>query len=72
MKGLLGDTKGEERNRIINENQEAAYYNGRVLSSQFYIGAEFPKFFGKAECILGGEAAVIKVTTPCFTGALDE
>jgi hypothetical protein len=43
-----------------------------VLSSQFYIGAEFPKFFGKAECILGGEAAVIKVTTPCFTGALDE
>jgi hypothetical protein len=72
MKGLLGDTKGEERNRIINENQEAAYYNGRVLSSQFYIGAEFPKFFGKAECILGGEAAVIKATGPCFTGALDE
>jgi len=72
MKALLGDSKGEERNKIMNDNQDAAYYNGKVLSSQFYIGAEFPKLFGKVDCILGGEAAVIKASSACFTGALDE
>ena len=72
MKKLFGDAKGDDRNKIMNDNQDAAYYNGRVLSSQFYIGAEFPKFFGKADCILGGEAAVIKSSGACFTGALDE
>lgn len=71
MKAFLGDTKGDERQKIINENNEAAYYNGRVLSSQFYIGAEFPRFFGRAECITGGESAVIKSSSACFTGALD-
>jgi hypothetical protein len=72
MKKLFGDAKGDDRNKIMNDNAEAAYYNGRVLSSQFYIGAEFPKFFGKADCILGGETAVIKSNAACFTGALDE
>ncbi len=71
-KQIFGDAKGEERAKIINDNMEAAYYNGRVLSSQFYIGAEFPKFFGRAECVLGGEAAVIKSNAATFTGALDE
>ena len=72
VKELIGDAKGEERQKIIDDNMEAAYYNGRVLSSQFFIGAEFPKFFGKADCILSGEAAVIKSSTASFTGALDE
>jgi alkylation response protein AidB-like acyl-CoA dehydrogenase len=72
LKELIGDAKGEDRQKIIDENEEAAYYNGRVLSSQFFIGADFPKFFGRADCILSGESAVIKASTPCFTGALDE
>ena len=71
-KSILGDTKGEERLKIIAENNEAAYYSGRMLSSQFFIGAEFPKFFGKIECIMLNEGAAIKVASENFTGALKE
>jgi len=71
-KSILGDTKGEERLKIIAENNEAAYYSGRMLSSQFYIGAEFPKFFGRIECIMLNEGAAIKVASENFTGALKE
>jgi alkylation response protein AidB-like acyl-CoA dehydrogenase len=72
MKALLGDTRGGERQKMILENNEAAYYSGRVLSSQFYIGSEYPKYFGRVECIMGNEAAAIKVVSENFTGALKE
>jgi len=68
-KALVGDAKGEERKKLIAENAEAAFYNGRVLSSQFYIGAEFPKFFGRIECIMNNEGAALKVESANFTGA---
>jgi len=68
-KTLLGDAKGADRQKLIAENAEAAYYSGRVLSSQFYIGAEFPKFFGKIECIMNNEGAALKVESANFTGA---
>lgn len=72
MKAILGDAKGAERQKIISENNEAAYYSGRVLSSQFFIGSEYPKFFGMIECITGNEPAAIKVVPDNFTGALKE
>jgi len=72
MKALLGDARGGERQKMISENSEAAYYSGRVLSSQFFIGSEYPKYFGRIECIMGNEAAAIKVVPDNFTGALKE
>ena len=71
-KALLGDAKGEERAKIIADNSEAAYYSGRVLSSQFFIGAEFPKFFGQMAAIIANEGAALKVESDNFTGALKE
>jgi alkylation response protein AidB-like acyl-CoA dehydrogenase len=71
-KALLGDAKGADRKKILEDNAEAAYYSGRVLSSQFFIGAEFPKFFGMVECIMNNEGAAIKVDSANFTGALKE
>ena len=71
-KALLGDAKGADRKKILDDNPEAAYYSGRVLSSQFFIGAEFPKFFGRVECIMNNEGAAIKVDSENFTGALKE
>ncbi len=71
-KELVGDLKGEERDKLLEENLEAAYYNGKVLSSQFYLGMEFPKYFGKVDAILNGETAVIKATNSILTGALEE
>jgi hypothetical protein len=72
MKAIFGDTKGDQRQKIISENNEAAYYSGRVLSSQFFIGSEYPKYFGMMECIMGNESAAIKVVPDNFTGALKE
>ena len=70
MKEIIGDLKGAERNKLLADNEEAAYYAGRVLSSQFYIAAEFPKFFGKVECMMNNDTAPIVATTDIFTGAL--
>jgi hypothetical protein len=72
MKAFLGDAKGEARQKLVSENNEAAYYGGRVLSSQFFIGSEYPKYFGKMECIMGNEGAAIKAVSDNFTGALKE
>jgi len=66
---LLGDKKGAERDDLINDNTEAAYYYGRVLSGQFYIGSEFQKFFGKIDYILKGDTAVSESFDAVFTGA---
>ena len=71
-KALLGDAKGADRAKIIADNPEAAYYSGRVLSSQFFIGAEFPKFYGRLACIMNNEGAALKVESDNFTGALKE
>jgi alkylation response protein AidB-like acyl-CoA dehydrogenase len=72
MKAIVGDAKGADRQKLISENKEAAYYSGRVLSSQFYIGSEFIKYFGKIESIMENESAAVKVVSENFTGALEE
>ena len=72
MKALVGDLKGADRKKLLADNAEAAYYSGRVLSSQFYIASEFPKFFGKVECIMNNDISAIVATSDVFTGALKE
>jgi alkylation response protein AidB-like acyl-CoA dehydrogenase len=71
-KELVGDAKGADLTKLLQDNAEAAYYSGKVLSSQFYIGMEFPKYFGRIEALLFGEAAVIKASSEIFSGALME
>ncbi len=72
MQAIVGDAKGPDRDKLIAENAEAAFYSGKVLSSQFYLGTELPQFFGKAQAILFNEGAVIKANANVFTGALAE
>jgi len=43
-----------------------------VLSSQFYIGAEYPKFYGRIAAIVNNEGAALKAEADNFTGALKE
>lgn len=71
-KELTGDLKGAERAALLDSNDEAAYYAGRVLSSQFYISSEFPKFFGKAECMMMNDNAPLVASSAIFTGSLKE
>jgi len=71
-KELVGDLKGAERAALLDGNDEAAYYSGRVLSSQFYIASEFPKFFGKAACMETNDPAPLYASSAIFTGSLKE
>ncbi|HPC39987.1 MAG TPA: acyl-CoA dehydrogenase [Spirochaetota bacterium] len=69
LKAVLGDAKGDARAALVRDNREAAFYSGKVLSSQFFLRSEFPKFFGRIEALLNGETAVIKAGDEIFTGA---
>jgi hypothetical protein len=71
MNEIVGDSKGEEREKLLADNQEAAFYSGKVLSSQFFLGVEVPKYMGRVESILNGETAVIKSSEEIFTGAAE-
>ncbi len=72
LKALTGDLTGDAREQLIGSSREVAFYSGKVLASQFYLRSEFPKFFGKMDGILGGETAVLKSSSPVFTGAPEE
>ncbi len=72
LKKIIGDAKGDVRAALVRENLEASFYSGKVLSSQFFLRSEFPKFFGRIEALLNNEAAVIKASDEIFTGALME
>ncbi len=72
MKMLVGDKKGQGLEKLLADNSEAAYYSGKVISSEFYLGMEFPKYFGRIEAMLFGETAVIRASDPIFAGAAQE
>jgi alkylation response protein AidB-like acyl-CoA dehydrogenase len=69
LKSLAGGKGGIDLEALARDNGEVAYYSGRVLSGQFYIGHEFPKLRGILEGIRGGESAVIQAHEAFFTGA---
>ena len=72
MKELVGDAKGADREKLLDDNNEAAFYTGKVLASQFYLGSELPIFLGKARAIKFNEGAAVKASDAVFTGALAE
>ncbi len=72
LKTILGDATGDARAALVRDNLEAAFYSGKVLSSQFFLRSEFPKFFGRIEALMNNDAAVIKASDEIFTGALME
>jgi len=72
MQALVGDVKGAEREKLLNDNSEAAFYSGKVLASRFYLGTELPKFFGKSQSIKFDETATTEVIDANFTGMLNE
>jgi hypothetical protein len=72
LKKICGEASADEVEQIAKDNSEAAYYYGRVLSSRFFIGTEFRKFFALADSILAGESAVTESFSEVFSGALHE
>ena len=69
---LVGDAQGEELERILGENAEAAYYYGKTLSSQFFLGTELTKYFGRIRSLRFGQTETIRASEHIFTGTLPE
>jgi hypothetical protein len=72
MQSLVGSLKGPEREKLLNDDSEAAFYSGKVLASRFYLGTELPKFFGRVQSIKFNENAVSEACDANFTGMLNE
>jgi alkylation response protein AidB-like acyl-CoA dehydrogenase len=69
LKKISGTASGEQLKALAKEDMEASYYYGKVLSSRFYLGSEFIKYFGCLDSIIAGEGAVNESCEDIFTGA---
>lgn len=70
LKALAGDLAIEA---VVKDNAEAAFYYGKVLSGQFYIGTELKHLHGYLDYITTGEPAVVNgCLEEIFTGALPQ
>ena len=72
LKEIAGDAAGDALHAVVKDNPEAAFYYGKVLSSRFYLGTEFKKYFGYIDYINSGERAVTETIEEIFTGAPEE
>jgi alkylation response protein AidB-like acyl-CoA dehydrogenase len=71
LKEIAGATSGDKSQAKAKDNPDAAYYYGKVLSSRFYLGSEFNKYFALIDYITSGETAVIECIDEIYTGALE-
>jgi len=71
LKETAGDAAGDRLQAIVRENPEAAFYYGKVLSSRFYLGTEFRKYFGLLDSVVSGDGAVVESIEEIFTGAME-
>ena len=54
LAALTGGTGGKDPAAGLGSDAEAAFYHGKVCSSEFWLATEFPKYFGKIDAILRG------------------
>jgi len=66
--GYIGSVKDNEIKKKIAESKEAAYYNGKVLSSRFFIESMLTKTMGKFEELTSDAGPVINIFEESFTG----
>ncbi|HOT46841.1 MAG TPA: acyl-CoA dehydrogenase [Spirochaetota bacterium] len=71
LKEMAGDAEGARLCNLVRENPEAAFYYGKVLSSRFYLGTEFRKYFGCLDSILSNDGTVVEAIEEIFTGAME-
>ena len=67
---LLAGHSPDTLETFLDNDSEAAFYTGRVLSGKFFLGSEIYRLFGLAESLLSGERVVTEAMAPVFTGAV--
>jgi alkylation response protein AidB-like acyl-CoA dehydrogenase len=65
---LIGTVSNEERKKILAENSEAAFYEGKVLASRFFIMKEFNKYSAYIDAVMSEDTAVLDAVDDIYTG----
>jgi len=68
---LVGNVQGDELKAILEDDNEAAFYYGRTLSSRFFLRDEFPQFFGMMEGLFNNEESLREALPEVFTGTIE-
>ena len=69
LKKVSGGRDAVALREFIKDNDEAAFYAGRVTASRFFILKEFPEFCGMADAIMRDENPVLAAQAGIFHGA---
>ena len=68
LEKLLGKADKEGRNKIIQKNKNAAFYDGQIKTASYYINSILPITLGKMDAIKNTNDAVIKMDERSFGG----
>jgi alkylation response protein AidB-like acyl-CoA dehydrogenase len=68
LMSFIDNKTDDEVEKLMAKNKNAAFYNGKVLGAQFYIGTLMKTTFGKLEQIKTAAAPVIRIGEKSFTG----
>ena len=67
-KRLLGDATGQERSRILQDSEAAAFAYGKTLSGAWFLDTRMPAFAGMCRIIVQGCPAVTDAEEAVFSG----
>lgn len=68
LMSFIDNKSADEIEKILQKNKNAAFYNGKVLGAQFFIGTLLKNAFGKFEQIKSAAHPVIGINEKSFTG----
>lgn len=67
------EIKGEDEiDEVISNNNEGAFYRGKILASHYFIGTEFGKYTGIINAVLSEDNSINQAAPEIFTGAPEE
>lgn len=72
LNNIIAKKSNKDLKKIVPENNEAAYYSGKIIASKFWLNTEFPKFSGRIEAILTDDTSISDAVNEMFTGSVDE
>ncbi len=65
---IFGDADDQARIQIINQNKDAAFYDGQIKSAEYFFGTILPVTFGKMNVVKGNCSAVADIQEASFGG----
>jgi len=71
LQSLANGKTGAELNSFIADNNDAAFYYGRILASRFYLKDEFTQFFAIIDSLNTEDWTVLEAVPDIFTGTVE-